>query len=397
MRKSLQLFQTITALLLCLAMLTACGTKSQPESEIPEQTEQEQPEQKEVSWDGVVAQFGSHTLNNISFNYYYWASVTSFLNYHGSSTQDYFDLYTPLDQQFYSEDLTWQDYFINDALMAFKQYSVINDIAESQGFTLSETAQNTLENAEEELQSTAEAMGFATIQEYLVGNYGDGATLESYIDYVHDQFVVREYTASIQDSFNYSDEEIEAYYDENEDTYIENGIYKDDVNMAQLRYLMILPEEQTNENYEIIDAAFDEMLADWENWEDKSEEGFMAFGEKWSEKGFAQDYLDAVAPNTVGFSYFDDWVFGEPRQLGDTRTYYKESGDYMFFYVGQIDEIFWRKQVKYDMCHESFTNTLLNEMANYTYSVHEGNIIIAQTDDLYTDADDLSAILEGLG
>ena len=395
MRKTLYLFEIIIALLSCIVLLTACGAKSAPESEV-QQEEAEKIEQESVNWDGVVAQFGSHTLTNVGFNYYYWASVTSFLNYHGSETQAYFDLYTPLDQQFYSEELTWQDYFINDALMAFKQYSIINDIAASQGFTLSETAQTTLKNAEEELQSTAEAMGFKTIREYLVGNYGDGASLESYLDYIHDQFVVREYTASIQDSFDYTDEEIEAYYDENEDTYIENGVYKDDVNMAQLRYLMILPEEQTDENYEIIDAAFDEMLADWEVWEDKSEEGFMAFGEKWSEKGFAQDYLDAVAPNTVDFSYFDDWVFREPRKLGDIRTYYKESGDYMFFYVGQTDEIFWRTQVKYDMCHESFTNTLLNEMANYTYSVREENIVIAQTDDLYTDSEDISAILEEL-
>ncbi len=393
MRKSRHLFQIIAALLLCLAFLTACGANSpsasEDQPEPPEQTDQEP-----VAWDGVVAQFGSHTLTNVSFNYYYWASVTSFLNYHGSDTQSYFDLYTPLDEQFYSEELTWQDYFINDALMAFKQYSIINDIAESQGFTLSETAQTTLGNAQEELQATAEAMGFASVQEYLVGNYGNGASLETYLDYVHDQFVVREYTASIQDSFDYSDEEIEAYYDENMDTYTESGIYKEDVKMAQLRYLMILPEEQTDENYKLIDAAFEEMLADWETWEDKSEEGFMAFGEKWSEEGFAQDYLDAVAPNTVNFSFFDDWVFGEPRKLGDTRTYYKESGDYMFFYVGQTDEIFWRTQVKYDMCHESFTNTLLNEMANYAYSVHEGNIVIAQTDDLYTNGDDIAALLE---
>lgn len=396
MRKSLHLFQIIIVLLLCLSLLTACGAKSQSETEIPEQTEQEQPEQEKVNWDGVVAQFGNHTLTNVGFNYYYWDNVIAFLNDNGSSTQDYFDLYTPLDQQFYSEELTWQDFFINNALMAFKQYSVINDIAESQGFTLSETAQNTLANAENELKGLGEAMGFSSAQEYLAGNYGDGATIESYCEYIHDQFVVREYMASIQDSFDYTDEEVEAYYDEHQDTYIENGLYKNDVNMAKLRYLMVLPEEQTEENYKIIDAAFDEMLADWETWEDKSEEGFMAFGEKWSEKGFAQDYLESVAPNMIDFSYFDDWVFGEPRELGDTRTYYKESGDYMFFYVGQTDEIFWRKQVKSDMCSESFNNTLLNEMANYTYAVHEGNIVIAQTGDLYTDADDITAMLEEL-
>ena len=399
MRRLIYISKACLAIVLCLAILTACGTKQTPSTAAPE-TSNAATDPDDVltddDWDNIVAQFGNHTLTAAGFSYFYWASYTSFLTYHGSDAQNYLDLYTPLDQQMYSDELTWQDYFINDALMAYRQYCVLNDQAAAAGFELSETAQNALLNAEKELLSTAQAMGFETVDEYLKANYGNGATLDSYLEYVHDHFVVQEYTAQLQDSFDFTDEEIEDYYDQNAETYEAAGVYKTDVKMAQLRYLMILPADDSDESYDAIDSAFYEMLDDWELWEDKSEQGFMSFGEKWSEKGFAQDYLDAVAPGKIYFSYFDDWVFDEPRSPGDTRTWIMESGDYLFYYVGQTDDVYWRSQTRYDMCRDTFTTFLLEQISQYSYIVHEENIIISAADDLYSDADDLLDALEGL-
>ena len=399
MRRLTYILKACLAIVLCLAILTACGAKQTATVAAPETSDAATDPDDVLTdddWDNVVAQFGNHTLTAAGFSYFYWASYTSFLTYHGSDAQNYLDLYTPLDQQMYSDELTWQDYFINDALMAFRQYCVLNDQAAAAGFELSESAQNALDNAEEELQSTAEAMGFETVDEYLKANYGNGATLDNYLDYVHDHFVVQEYTAQLQDSFDFTDEEIEDYYDQNAETYETAGVYKADVKMAKLRYLMILPEDDSDESYDAIDSAFYEMLDDWDQWEDKSEQGFMSFGEKWSEQGFAQDYLDAVAPGKIYFSYFDDWVFDEPRSPGDTRTWIMKSGDYLFYYVGQTDDVYWRSQTRYDMCRDTFTTFLLEQISLYTYTVHEENIIISAADDLYTDTDDLLDALEGL-
>ena len=388
MRRFGNLLKTCLALVLCMAILAGCGAKPTADTTPAPETEsgaEVVTNVTEEDWNKIVAQFGNHTLTSAGFSYFYWASYTSFLNYHGSDAKNYLDLYTPLDQQMYSEDLTWEEYFINDALMAYKQYCTLNDLAAAEGFELSEDAQKTLENLPEELLKTAQAMGFETVEEYLQANYGGGATVENYSDYLKHHFIVQEYTAELQESFDFSDEEIEKYYDEHAQEYEENGVTKEDVKMAQLRYLMILPEDDSDESYAAIDEAFNEMLEDWELWEDKSEEGFMSFGEKWSEKGFAQDYLDAVAPGTVYFSFFDDWVFREPRVAGDTRTWVMESGDYLFYYIGQRDEIFWRSQTRYDMCRDAFTTFLLQQMNNYSYSVYPENIIISQAEDLYSD------------
>lgn len=373
----------LLSLALCLSMLTACDRQVPEDPAVTDPDTEEGQNFTQEDWNQVVATFGDHTLTSADFSYYYWASYASFLNYYGSDAQDMLDLYSPLDQQMYSEELTWQDFFIDNALMAFKQYCVLNDHAEADGFELSETAQNTLANAEEELLGIAETMGFETIEEYLVANYGTGATLENYLEYVRGHFVVQEYTAEIQNSFSFTDEEVEEYYDKNAAAYEERGVYKADVNMAKIRYMMILPADDTDESYEAIDATFNEMLADWETWEDKSEEGFMAFGEKWSEQGFAQDYLDAVAPGTVYFTNFDYWCFEEPREPGDTTTYYMESGDYFIYYLGQTEDIYWRSQANYDLCYDAFTGFMLEEIEKYEYNVYMDNIIIAQAEDLY--------------
>ena len=384
MRRYTILISWLLILAMCLAMFTACGSKT-AEPEAPAEPAEEESGATSEEWNRTVATFGDHTLTSAMFSYFYWASYTSFLNYYGSDAQNILDLYTPLSEQMYSEDLTWQDYFIENAFMAYRQYCALNDMAEADGFELSETAQNTLANAENELQGVAETMGFETVEEYLVANYGGGSTFENYMEYIHDHFVVQEYTAQLQNSFAYTDEEVEAFFDEHAEEYAEKGVEKIDVNMAKLRYLMILPADDSEESYTAIDTAFDEMLADWETWEDKSEEGFMSFGEKWSEQGFAQDYLDAVAPGTIDFSYFDDWTFGEPRTLGDIRTYYRQSGDYMFFYVGQTDEVYWRSQARYDMSYDAFTSFMLEKIDTYEFETFPENIIIAQSADLYDD------------
>lgn len=367
-------------------MFSACSRKT--ENNLPDTSEEQVDEDgfSQEEWDRIVAKFGDHTLTSAMFSYFYWASYTSFLNYYGSEAQNILDLYTPLSEQMYSEELTWQDYFIDNALMAFRQYCALNDMAKDAGFELSDSAQETLDSAEEKLLDLAKTMGFESAEEYLTANYGGGATMDNYKVYLHDHLVVQEYTAALQNGFEYTDEEIENYYDQNAEKYAENGIEKIDTNMATLRYLMILPADDSDESYDAIDQAFNEMLADWDTWEDKSEEGFMSFGEKWSEKGFAQDYLEAVAPGTVTFSYFDDWVFGEPRTLGDTRTYYMESGDYMFFYVAQTDEVFWKSQARYDMSYDAFTTFMLEKIEQYDYETYPENIIIAESEDLYDDS-----------
>ena len=166
-------------------------------------------------------------------------------------------------------------------------------------------------------------MGFETVEEYLQANYGGGATVENYSDYLKHHFVVQEYTAKLQESFDFSDEEIEKYYDEHAEQYEQAGVTKEDVKMAQLRYIMILPADDSEESYNAIDTAFNEMLEDWELWEDKSEEGlaykkyrdrgglFLAEGPK-----VVEELLAAYPPAYVAAT--EEWL--DPHPLSGVET-----------------------------------------------------------------------------
>ena len=197
--RRLRYLQACLAILLCLALLTACGSKQTPANagtETADAATQSATDSEDVltddDWDNVVAQFGNHTLTAAGFSYFYWSSYTSFLNYYGSDSQNYIDLYTPLDQQMYSDELTWQDYFINDALMAYKQYCTLNDLARAEGFELSEQTQKSLENLPEDLLSTAQAMGFENVGKYMIyGLVGGNFLFEVLVNLLLSPVIVR--------------------------------------------------------------------------------------------------------------------------------------------------------------------------------------------------------------
>lgn len=362
------------ALLLCVAVLAGCGQKQ------PEEPVETLPAEQ---WTEVVARYGDHTLDNAMLSYFYWTSYASFLNYYEGSTQALLDLYTPLDEQYYSEGLTWQDFFIENALMAFRQYCVLCDLAAEAGFTLSDTAQDTIAHAQEKLTELAALMGFETAEEYLWANYGSGANIENYTKYLEMQFITQEYTAVLQENNTFTEEEISAYFDENEESYNNIGITKDDRTMKELRYIMFMPSEATQEAYAQIDEVFDNMLAEWDASEDHSEEAFMALGEKWSEQGAKQDYVAWTSPGVIEYDGVDEWLFDDARETGDTKAVYVDTGDYLFFYVSDCGETYWHHQVYYDMRYGVFMNFLNEKMNGYEFESWPEKIVLYRSADMY--------------
>ena len=95
MRRFGNLFKTCLAIVLCMAILSGCGAKPAADTTPAPEAESETETVTEVTeedWNKIVAQFGNHTLTCAGFSYFYWASYTSFLNYHGADAKNYLDL-----------------------------------------------------------------------------------------------------------------------------------------------------------------------------------------------------------------------------------------------------------------------------------------------------------------
>ena len=84
---------------------------------------------------GPYITVGSHEIQKAEFDYYYYSSLNSFASTYGSYLS-YFGLDTskPLDQQQYSDTMTWDDYFQQQAVNQLKNVYALTDEANEKGF-----------------------------------------------------------------------------------------------------------------------------------------------------------------------------------------------------------------------------------------------------------------------
>ncbi|MBR2048899.1 MAG: peptidylprolyl isomerase [Oscillospiraceae bacterium] len=158
-------------------------------------------------------------VSAVELNYYYIDSINNYLGQWG----DYLaltglDSSKALDDQIFSEadNLTWADYFIQQATTNIHSVYSIYNKAIAEGYTLSEEDRQAIES---NLSTTALYAqfyyGYADLNSYLVGMYGAGANEETYRAYAEVQYIASAYANDHYDTLEYTDEQIAAVLAEN--------------------------------------------------------------------------------------------------------------------------------------------------------------------------------------
>lgn len=130
-----------------------------------------------------------------------------------------YDMSTPADEQYYSltDSITWHDFFVEEAINSLAELHVLSEIAISSGFTLPEEALEQIESTQFQLDTAW--IGYTTNKEaYIRAAYGDTMTEALYLDMVTRELYASYYQTALYDSFEFTDEEYETYYEENKDT-----------------------------------------------------------------------------------------------------------------------------------------------------------------------------------
>ena len=172
-----------------------------------------------------AATIGSHTLTSTELNYFYIDAVNKAYSDWQSQYGNMLSLGMaaagltpgkPLNtQQYpYEEGKTWADYFADQAVVSATNAYALYDAAVAAGHTLSEEAKTNIDMMVSMLSYYAAAEGYSTTQEYLKGNYGNGATIESYKAYMELTALGSEYATKVYDALTYTDEQIAKYNDE---------------------------------------------------------------------------------------------------------------------------------------------------------------------------------------
>ena len=156
-------------------------------------------------------------VNKVEFDYQYNLTKNNYITQYGSYLT-YFGLDTSKDlsTQMYSDTLTWQDYFEQNAVESLKQNKALMAEAKAAGFTYDTTDEyNTFK---ETIKTSAASAGISE-KEYVRSIYGSYATMSRIEQYVKNDMVMNAYYQKLQEDNAPSDDEIQSYYEENKATY----------------------------------------------------------------------------------------------------------------------------------------------------------------------------------
>lgn len=162
-------------------------------------------------------------------NYYYSNSYQNFYSTYYQYIQYglFFDANTSLGDQDYSEDMTWREYFLDQALENMKQVQALCAAGEAEGFELPEEYQTQYDQAVADLQTTWQTSGYSSLKQFLNLVYGKGVDEQMVKDEMYRSVYASAYAEHIYESYEYTPEELSAYYGEHADEYdlIDYAVY----------------------------------------------------------------------------------------------------------------------------------------------------------------------------
>lgn len=318
----------------------------------------------------AVATAGDSTLTNGQLQILYWRSVQNFYAQYGTYAQ-YFGLdhTQSMDTQVcgVADGLTWEQYFLQDALNNWTIFEAVAQQAREAGFQMSDENREQMNTMEEGLLETATNNGFTDITAMIARNFGAGATLEDYKSFWEMYFLSSDYYNEITGSFAPTAEEIAEYFNTHEAEYADNGLDKT-TRSVDVRHILILPEGATIETVtteEFSDEAWaageqkaQEILDQWLSG-DKTEDGFATL---------ANENSADTGSNTNGGLYsgvtegqmveaFNDWCFDSSRQVGDYGIVKTQYGYHIMYFCGS--QLLWESQAESDLLAQ-LSNDFIN-------------------------------------
>ncbi len=303
--------------------------------------------------DTVVATMGEKTLTNAQLQLYYRMQVMDLISYYGDYvSQIGLDVTKPLSEQTCSFDETgeksWEQYMIDVAIETWQNYQGIALLAEEAGFTLDEEWQAALDEIPNNLKEQAEEGEYESVDALLQDVIGPGCTEELYMEYVKVTLTCNAYYTSMQAELMPTEEEVEAYFTENEETFNAQGISRDGGNVADVRHILVMPKSATGdtENYteeewaECLKKA-ESILEEWKAGE-ATEHSFSELATKYTEDGGSVEtggLYEGIAPGASYVENFLNWAIDPKRTVGETDIVKTEYGYHIMYYVS--GEPYW--------------------------------------------------------
>ena len=338
--------------------------------------------------DTVVATLGDAKLTLAELQVYYWSEVFNFLNSYGSYAS-YLGLDTTvdLDKQacgMSETEMTWQQYFLGAALDSWCAYQALSLEADAAGHEMDQETKDFLAAIPEDMATLAASYGFTSTEELLLANFGPGVTVDTYAKHMYTYYNGYSYFSDLYEEVQYTDAEVEAYFEENADSYAEQEITKESGNYVNIRHVLLMPEDPnattgedgypvySEESWEECRVKVEAIYEEWKTG-DMSEESFAHLAMDNSQDGNAEDgglYENVYEGQMV--PAFNDWCFDESRKTGDHGLVKTEYGYHIIFFVDSAE--IWFTTAKSDMMNAALENIVPDAVAKYEMDVDFASI-----------------------
>ena len=346
----------------------------------------------EKAKDTVVATAGTESLTNSELQIYYWQGINDYYNYMSYymdlSTMG-LDLTQPLDQQIYSEEegLTWQQYFLNAAIETWYRYAALNSMAKEEGVQMSADTQALLDTIPEQMESLAVSYGYENAAQMLHEDMGAACDMDGYMRFLTTNYFVNEYMDSKYEQLAPTMEELDTYYNENEEAVMAMGIERDGSRYVDVRHILFTPQSET------LDETTGEMVyteADWEacrqdaqalldQWlaEGATEELFSEYAMLYTQDPGSQSTGGLYTNVTVGqmVAPFEEWCFDESRKIGDYGLVKTDYGYHIMYFVGTQET--WIVDLTTQLITERSTAMVEEAIAKYPLETDLKKVVLS--------------------
>ena len=309
---------------------------------------------------------GDYKFTNAEYQYYYTTAYNNFTYQYGSYASLLgLDTSADLDEQTVQSSLftmlgleipeslqpadeeetaefTWDDYFRETALQNMAQVTAIWDAAVKAGYTLSEEAAEEINSTIASFETMATANNLRGADGYAAVIYGKGVTASLVRELLERAYIAEEYSADIYESFEYSADEINAYYDENADAFdaISFDYYLVEAEKVEVTET-VTDEETGEETEETNEEVTDETMAEAKEEADSlleaaqsgAAQGALSFAEAvaetMGEEAEATEIKSLFGYSvTSGYGVMAEWLLDSAREPGDMAVLENEGVGY---------------------------------------------------------------------
>lgn len=282
------------------------------------------------------------------FNFFYYGSVSDFYNNMGEflASYGYLDSSKSLDsQESWTEGETWHDYVVSSTIETIKNAVQWSELAKAEGVTMTEEDIATIDTLIASATESAEVQGMS-LNKLLSTVYGRGVNEKNIRQFIERQVLASRYETQLRESFTFTEQEIDTYYNENKKLFdtVDYRAFRVSEYLSDAEYAKLLEERGVDEIdlSETVDSplgeitieakmAFDKVTA-FANNPDLTEENFNELAGENAYDDEKESYEDADFTLTENGTYsedeLNDWLFDETRKYGEV-TVLKSGEEYI--------------------------------------------------------------------